>query len=449
MRRDSSISFKSRYIPFIFIVFIGIILRLLFYIPSNSTFFLVNDTSKYILSGEEMINRKVLTHPHRAPIYPFFLSLTFSPFGGLTHDQNSINFTHAATFTVIIQSVLGIILLYIFYLLCINVTKHNISSLLLTLFIAINPLIFGWERYIQPASLTSLWIICITFTSVLVIKKITFPKMLLITILFIFGFLLHPIYTFLPLIIYSLILLKYRSKRVLFEVSLFTFLYILTVIFYIYSNKNVYGYTGITYIGGINLIGKTLQYQIPPDNIKDFAVLRNAYQEYLIQNRNPSPYRFMDMYPDLFDKYRFSNLQYIKQFDSFALQIIFTHPTIFFRSILHSLPKNLFEIPSINVGSKNKLLLQYFYLWSLIYKFTIILTLTLLILLPYFIYLRLKKGITENLELGTVIILTIIISYQILLPILFSYIDYGRLIGTIQPLSFLLIAYTFMWSKRL
>jgi len=106
---------RKTIIAFIPILLLSILIRF-FYFQHDSQILTSYDTYAYIEAGQEMVSKKVFTHPNRTPIYPYFLFFTFSPYGELKANPFATEYRNAARLTIFLQNTLGIASLLLLFL---------------------------------------------------------------------------------------------------------------------------------------------------------------------------------------------------------------------------------------------------------------------------------------------------------------------------------------------
>lgn len=428
---------KRRLFYILFILIIGTGTRLIFFRDIKPIQFLQNDSYSYIRAAIDMENKHIWVHPHRTPLYPFFLKYTFSIFGGLSANINSPQFVKSAELTVYVQSVIGILTLIFIYFLSHKVLQNELFTVIFCFFISINPIIIFWERHILPESLTLSWVIFMSYFSLHTIERASFKKLFILSSLFIIGILLRPIYIFISPLILLLVMINNRSMDVIIK-SIFSFVFVIFVIVnYIFINWIYYNYLGISNIGGINMLGLAIKYHLKADKINGFNILMSEYTKYLsISDKDPTPYKFMEINRGMFSASQNGNLANFNQLDSFTRNLILTNFWEYIQKSIISIPSNLFE-ESLFPYFRNNYIYQYLKFWLFIntiqqlYLFIFLITYPLL-----FLYRIINKRIINTRH----VVIEFVIYYQLFMSLFVSYTGYYRLLFPVLPISFLLIS---------
>lgn len=390
-----------------------------------------------------MFSEKFFADDLRTPLYPVVMTLGLYLAGMLNSAMFSAPFIWAMHKIIIFQSVAGIAALITLYLILAKLKFSPLFSLMFTIFIGLNPVVFGWERLLLPEALTAFFLITLSYSAIHILEKPSGIFFLTFFLLSVFGFLLRPVYILLPLPILLFIIIFNRFKRRI----IFTTLFILIMYFgfigiYVKGNIIKFDYPGISRAADINLLGKILQFNLPIESGKNEAVVYDAVSQYRESNQELHPWRFLDANAGTF----LGNTPRLNSLSRFTKTVI-SHNLVTFvwrsflqlpASVLDLSEKYILKPPYTDISSFAFNLLYHFY-HNLQY-----LTLIVFIAYPLSLYKFMK---TKNFHNASVLLIGTVVVYQIIFSVFFSYGEYGRLISPSQPLLYLFSFY--WWGKIL
>jgi len=373
----------------------------------------------------------------RTPFYPLFLAIIMKFKSYTDVPILTAEFSDGANLIAFVQHIIGILSLSLLFFILQELKINKKLTAIFVILLAVNPMLFSWERVLMPETLAIFFLILIAFILIKGLKSGKSAYFYLLLPLFIFLFLLKPIYVLLPIFILPIIYIHKRTKKSLLLIVSISFLYLLVPFSYIKINQIRYHYRGINRSSDINLLGKILKYDLPVEAAKDIKYFYQNVKDYRTAKRDSMPYRFLEYYdPAVYGKTEILNL-----LPAFNYQVISSNlPDFTFKSVAE-LPQALTEASELVTPYETVSPLgRFFNLLFTIYKSFQYLFFLLIILIPYSFIKFLKKPGFLNTVL---VILGIISLYQIFFSVFFSYGEFGRLINPVQPIIYLFILMIF------
>lgn len=424
------------------IILASLVIRLpLFFAHSAVT---TADTDGYYKLERKLTDGKILNmifNDGRTPLYLIFLHFGMSLAGNYNPVYQSEEFYKGAYLVTSLQTILGILSILLMYITLIKIKVSPQKALLYSLFLSGNILVFSWEKILLTESLTIFLLILIFYISVNLLIYQTFPYKLLLIICSALLFLLKPIYLSLPFLILLIYCLhRFQQAKIRFAI-IFLIIYLALPLAYIRYNFVQRKYPGINHITDINLLGKIMQFNLPLTSAKKYQYFYETLSDYRQKKLPQMPYTYLEYYDPLI----YSHTEKLNTLSGFNAKVISSNLTGFLTRSVIQIPSAMLEnsefittvIPPSGLAN-----FIYRYLYK-IYKTVQYLT---LIFIPVFIvsiFLFIKQR--NNLKFAVFFLAGLISFYQIVLSVLFSYGEFGRLIVVVQPLMYLFI---FSWFSE-
>jgi len=429
----------KKHLPYLLsIVFFAAIFRLAFFFQNPQIIINIDTFSYYKIA--QLIAKdgfRYFMNTERTSLYPVVLNLATQVTGHYQAAVESPEFYLSMGLLLLFQSTLGLMSLIILYKILVLIKVKTIPAYLYTLFIAGNIMVFGWERLLLTESLSVFWLIMTTYLLILILKNPKNQYFLVLTILFLLGFLLKPFYLLFPIVVYFIILLHHHRKKIVIACFLSLLLFYAFVAFYIQHNQTYFGNATVSRNGDINLLGKILQFRLPIEAASSEEYFYQKVKDYYVFGGDPMPYRFLDNCdPDIYDK-----AEMMRSLRRFNRKVILANLPQYLSQSTKQLPSALLESSELLVFPDAKTgFLNYFisFLYQTYRKFQI---LTLAVFPFYFLSLLVwskKNDFTDTVLalLGTIAV------YQILISVFLSYGEFGRLIAPVQPILYF---FCFWW----
>jgi len=315
-----------------------------------------------------------------------------------------------------------------------------VIAFFVSLFLSLNVYVYPLEHAIMTDSLASSFLIVISYLLVRLVRHPTRITYVLFGILSTTGWLLRPNLLLVPLITLPLLLLV-KTNRKYMHMNLCTFsASLLLPIVFVFLNATYHGYTGISQINEINLLGRILEFNLPVDAGKRYTTYYNAVLENRITGGPTMPYRFLDTYAPL----TYTNTKRMNELQQFDRAVIANNFSTYIIRALSFIPNIFSDGPpllGIDTNKTTGLAGIYAFLWHL-YRSMWHLGYLLFLLFPIAILSYVRK---PSLHSMIAILLGIISLTQLLVIVLFDYYDpgqYARLSSVIQPQVYLFIFIT-------
>lgn len=427
------------FFPLFFIITIAIIIRI-FYSLYNPQIPLRPDSFGYYELSEQLFSPDFTTYivnERRGSIYPLFLQ-TIMIISGHSHAPLlSPSFYEGINLIIMTQTAVGILSIIILFQLLRLIKIKLLYTYLFCFFMAVNPLLFQWERELLTESLG---IFLLFSTIYLYIKTLKTPSRKLFFLLFVsltLSFLNRPIFIALPFILFPLLFLYSHDKTTKIKSLFFLSVHIIFIFFIIHHNTVNFGYKGITRQLDLALLGKILHYNIPVDKSTTSDFFRDNILTYRKINGDPNPFRFVEYFdPDIYAKnYRFNEMK------TFNLEVISQNlPEFIYKSTLE-VPTAMLQTADIKPLNPNRhdILGFFFELLYSLFKNLQFLSFIILpgVLLTLFHFIK-SRTLNNTIWLS----LGFLSLYQVLVSVYLDYEDFGRLIGIAQPIIYLFALFT-------
>lgn len=394
------------------------------------------DTHGYYKLERKLTDGKILNlvfNDERTPLYLIYLHFGMSLAGNYNPIYQSEEFYKGAYLVTSLQTILGILSILLIYITLMKIKVNPQKALLFSLFLSFNIMIFSWEKILLTESLTIFLLILTFYVAVNLLISNTRPYKLLLIICSMTLFLLKPIYLGLPfLILFIYLLHNYQLAKIRFA-AVFLIIYSALPLIYIGYNYLERNYPGINHTTDINLLGKIMQLNLPITNDNKFPYFYETLSDYRQKKLPLMPYRFLEYYdPQIYD-----HAEKLNSLSGFNANVISSN-------LISFLTRSALQIPSAMLDNSETItsviplsgLTSFIYLF--IFKFYKTVQYLTLVSIPFFIisiFLFLKKR--NNIRLSVIFLAGLISFYQIVLSVLFSYGEFGRLIVVVQPLLYL------------
>lgn len=436
---------KRDIIILILVLFFAAAIRYLYFLYKPEIGVSADTYGYYKLGDEIMAQGKYgkIINDDRTPLYPLILGLSAVETGGSGAQIMSYGFLHSMRPVILFQYLLGLLSIVILFVILRRLLKVNIFITgLFTAFSAGNIMLFAWENLLLTETWSMLFLVFSLYLLLSLLHKWRISILLILLLTFCAGFLLKPVFIFLPFATLPILIFHFQNKKVyISSLTLLVFFAVLPV-YYIYYNLNTYGYGGISHVSDINLLGKILQFNLPLKGVQPGNYFYKTVTDYRTLNLTPMPYRFLEHYDSaiyLTDKWKLNTLP------SFNLSVIANNLPVFITDSLGQIPPALIDTseiikPDIPGGENTAgfFLSLYKFYGNMQYVFLII-----LIAYPLTVFLYLRKPDRKN---TIIMLLGTIAAYQIIFSVFFSYGEFGRLISVAQPI---LYCFSFYWLWKL
>ncbi|GIW64486.1 MAG: hypothetical protein KatS3mg092_0419 [Patescibacteria group bacterium] len=409
MNFKSLIENKQHLISGIFIFFYSILLSI-FLIEWNKIALLTNDSPSYIEFAKNIIQGKPFLNITRTPIYPIFLCL----------------FNLKPHFIIFFQVLIAALSAELLYYLIYQLTKKTQLSLGIVFLSISDYQIIKYQNIILPETLSIFLLLLYITLCTLLIKKNLFIIYFFTTLTGVLLMMVKPIFIFLPFILYSVVLLRYRKMLniKIFPIVVYVIIFFIWVVlshFYIST-------VSISKILDINLIGKIIYYDlIEKKDIKN-PVIYDMYST-IKSNNKLTPYELRDIL--------LSKGYNDKEIFSAGYQVIFENKLSFLTKSFIIIPSILIDRRDKNITYNNSLL------WNTYHFIDYIDGFILLIISALFFFRKTRNIIKEKLDLN-ILLFFILSSWYTLITVSFTgYNEFARLripiIMILHSLSFLFI----------
>jgi len=427
-------------------VFFGIILIILavsvrfLYATYQPQPLLNADSYGYYGFGKQIVERPTLSsfiNQYRVPVYSTIL-------GGLTalNGKTSVPLDAPAFRPVIsqllfIQGGLAVFGIAVLYVLLIQLSIPVAWSFVVSLFLSLNVYAYPLERAVMTDSFASTLLISLTYMLVQLVQKPTARVYVLFGVLSAISWLLRPNLLLVSLLSLPLLLLVKTNKKFIHtNIQVFCVSLLLPIVF-VFFNSYYHGYTGISQINEINLLGRILEFNLSVEAGKEQSKYYNA----VLENRKGSgltmPYRFIDTYAPI----TYVDTKLMGELQKFDRAVIAANLPSYIIQAISYIP-NIFsdEPPLLAIDTKSTVGAAGFFalLWS-ISRGVWQLGYLVFILWPVSVWFYLRKPDTSHM---IPVILGVISVSQLLVIVFFDYYDpgqYARLASVIQPQTYLFI----------
>lgn len=418
--------------PILIIIFIAAVIRILYYyhFPGIQA---QPDTWMYYYLGRQMMTGnflKYFVNNERTPVYPLFLNMISYFSGSLGAPMPSDLFSIAMEKVILVQTLIGIIGISVFYITLRIIGLSAVKSFLITLFTSCNLLVFGWERILLTESLGTFFLIFLFFVIIRILKQDKVVDYIYLLFLLVAGFLLKPFYLFLPFFVFPVIVYYRRNKTALWGSIIVIAGFSLSVLFYIERNSRLFDYRGINKISEINMLGKILELNLNVEPAKEVPYLYNNVKEYRAKGGEPMPYRFLEKYYFYDDPVLFRELG---KFNSLVIKGNFMN---YFTGSLMQIPRGLVYMSELYIlkRPRESILGDIFLNIAKFYKIMQYLNFIIFFSFPVTLYSFITG---KSFRYAVLALLGVISLYQIFFSVFFSYGEFGRLISSGLPLIFL------------
>jgi hypothetical protein len=273
-----------------------------------------NDTGEYLAVTQKILTSGNPVDPLRTPGYPSFVALIY-----LLAGQGNLSAVG------VMQAILFVLATLEMYFLTLLVLRRPWIALIVGLLMGTSTYLLGFVKPIIVEGVT-LWLtVSLALVVVLFIRAMKPAYLWLMAVLILALFMTRPewVYLPIPLALYLLWLAWRRgmARRMLpHSLASIALLYLVLGLF-IYANASEYGYTGITYVQNINLVGKVLQYHMQAEASPQYAAIVQVADPFVKQG-GWDPNQLVKLYPPLSHPYWTPGGDY-------AQSIILHHPLQF------------------------------------------------------------------------------------------------------------------------
>ncbi len=391
------------------------------------------DTHTYLRVAQRILNGGDPVDPTRTPGYPLFVALLW-----LVGGSGNLQIVSIAQGCLFVLAVLEC------YLIAWMIWKRSWLGLVAGLVVASNLYLLS---YVKPVAVEgfSLWLVTtLALAAIWYLQRVSARRLWLVAALLLLVFMTRPEWAYFPALLLGYLLFM-AARRGQFRRLLPHALAALVVLYgllglFIYENSVQYGFTGITYIQNVNLLGKVLQYHMQNDAPPQYAAVAKQLDVILTypKARGLDPYLVEPYYPAL-------GQHYWSLAGSFSLAVIKAHPLEF---ALKSAPA-VVALPTDY--SYSKLLVNGPFGWELyqiervahlLYKVEI----TFLLWAVVWVALLCWRRTTRLPMVEAAGALVLIVLYQLVIDALGVYVDPRRFRAPIEPLLTLVVWGSVLWA---
>lgn len=223
------------------------------------------DSGQYLLGAAAITAHGRFVDPLRTPGYPLFLALIFRFTGGQEFGSQNIAAAIGA------QIALMIVTCYEIYVLAYRITPRPLFACLAAALVSLNVYILDWEYSIRNEALTMWILVTLALVARTLLKRARFGALVWFTALSLFLVLVRPFYIFLPALLVGALLLRAlwqaRLRRSLYQYGAALVVVYGLIVGYMALNQVYNGFFGLSYVSGVNLFGKVLEF-----HLEDLAV---------------------------------------------------------------------------------------------------------------------------------------------------------------------------------
>lgn len=424
--------------PLFLIIFAALTVRLLFY-KSIDGAITTSDTVSYAGSAANLFY-KLQLDIYRPPIYPVLLIL-----GAVL-----LSWKNLFTGAIVLQILISLVNIIIVYKLTQELSKRRLMSYCAALITAISFKVYSWDFVILTENLSMLTLTLIAYFLVLFVKSHHSNYLKAINLLLLLSLFLKPFFLALPIVVYTLLCIRYLylkdfdGKSLIRGLSTGFIVIYLCVIGYSCMNYAQNGFFGISAVGNVNYFGKILQYKMEDRggnaNLKEDIKYAFSVEkpEFKVNGEYLEPWHFIGTYGWAGNYYR--------DVGSFAREIMLKNPIEYveksiklaYRLFAHNSPFNdyIADAAVIRAGHPDKLMLGIKRMTQVVDSLHIILAAG--VIESIFILLSgLRKKNSRFVVSGfpNLIVLSLII-YHYIISAFFSYGDYCRLLVPSYPLIY-------------
>ncbi len=394
------------------------------------------DTFSYLRVTNNILMNGQILDAGRPPVYPVFLLLNFLFFG-------YENFLAVA----IIQSIVGVVSLFLVYRLTFNITKSFILSAVITTISTFNLNAIFYDTAITTECL-SLFLVLISFILLDKIIKQNFSIKLciLLNICLLLLIFLRPILIMIIFFVPAIAIIYYLRQRVIRPVVIllitFFLLVVIPVIVWGMVMKIKYDFFGISSIGHkqafVVIVNNNMEEYASP-KYKSLGMAIKAVRE---ATQDPDKKNNVDyIISQLEQKFPRENSQDYKLYMQFSQDVIFNAPFVFLKKSIAKIPDILKKIRRHNEYAEDRgvvATLSYYVYRYLIYKpfrngFIFLSLLLFSILIPVITY---RKNVVQWLIILSIILF---IWFYIGMISILTAAAFARYRMTIEPLIYLVV----------
>jgi hypothetical protein len=417
--------------PILLILFAAISIRVLFFTTTQSPY-ITPDGYGYLELGKEMILRpsiKSIITPYRTPLYPIIMASYIPGPQEITKDTFTPAFFAGLRRILELQTTLGVISVICIYLILMSLGAGVVLSTIGSLYIALNPQIFLWERTTETEGLSISIFIMMLYTTVMLMKKVRWIPLVVFCLLSIVGFLLRPANILIPLIILPFIMWNERKNtQTLVALIICLVVYISVPGGYVFFNILNHHYRGIQQVSDLDIFGRILEFNMPIDATNTdpyfYRITQIAKKKHMTQ-----PFKLLDT----IDPSIYMDRSRMAQLGIFNRKVISDHPLLYVQHALSYVPNIIHDYTRIPEFARTDPSDRATFLARInaVFGATKYLTWLVFFLLPFAGFLWIKK---RTIQSEFIIILSLYVLSQIAMSVCIVYYEeYGRLSSIFIP----------------
>lgn len=426
----------------IIVFLIALLVRIIYAIAAPAVYLFNADTVGYYDIGVAFFSHpsvQTLITPYRTPVYPLFLNAVMHVIGAGSAPFASPAFLWGSQFVTALQMIIGAVAFTAFYQILTRLVPTR-ARVLFAVFLLLDVFVIGWERTLLTEGLAISVSLMITTVLLHILVRPSVKKFILLWLLFVFGFLLRPSFAVYPAATLPVVAWYFRKQsRIVFLTCMTLAATIIVPLAYARINYANYGYSGIQYVGDINILGRILGFNLPIESAKNYSyfytTVTDARAKY---NFIPTGFQFLRQYDsNIWDKaYRFVELQ------GFNRTVIMNNLPAYAGKALTSIPDILLQVCDFTLVSPSSKNLPTQIVWWLqqAYGYSQYITLAVPFLWIPACIIFLVKPTRWN---AIVALIGTIATSQILLTAFVVYKDiggqYGRVLSVVQPHMYLFL----------
>lgn len=398
------------------------------------------DSYGYYGLAKQLTERPVLSsfvNQYRVPVYSTILGGLMARNGKTRVPLDVPAFRPVISQLLFIQGGLAVFGIAVLYLLLIQLSIPVVWSFIISLFLSLNIYAYPLERAVMTDSLASTLLIGLTYLLVRLIQKPTRRVYMLFGVLSAVSWLLRPNLLLIPLLSLPLLLLVKTNKKFIHtNIQVFCASLLLPIVF-VFFNSYYHGYTGISQINEINLLGRILEFNLPVEAGKQYTTYYQAVIDNRKNNGSIMPYRFIDTYEPL----TYVDTRLMGELQRFDRTVIADNLLSYVAKAVSYIPKIFSDEPpllAIDTNATVGVAGFFALLWSIshgAWQFGYL----VFVLWPVSVWLYLKKPAVSRM---IPVMLGAISVSQLLVIVFFDYYDpgqYARLASVIQPQTYLFL----------
>jgi len=425
---------NSAVLPLLIIVCLSLAVRIL-YFQVKPTLSVYPDSYGYYDLGTQMVaspSLSTIITPYKTPLYPFLVGATAFLVGKLGTPIGAPGFAIVGSSILVVQTFIGIATLLLIYLGLSQIDKNKWRALFITLFFTIDPMLLAFERTMLTETVAIFFAVLTMYAMVMLLIKPTYRGFLLLGIASILGFLTRPAFLAIPLAGVPFLLwffFRKKNRVAMGLVALTTLSYLLVPLIYSRINEFYDGYKGIQYVSDIAMLGRILEFKIPPEAGGEIVYLYDRVKRQQNSGIQRTAFEFIESFDPAFygDKEKRNLLH------TFVLRVVAANKGVYITNALRYIPLMFFDISletTVPSGSVLPATLFFRLLWN-VYHLVQYPTILMIGCFPFLLFWFFKR---TTISTTMIAVCSTVVVTQVLVTVgLIYYEDYGRLAMIFRP----------------